>query len=88
MKFEPPISPQHALVRTTAVPRLMGDSLSGLYDKAARGLMTKPLKVGVRASALPLREIDAINAARIRGDSEDEIKTLVTRLHADRANAG
>jgi prophage regulatory protein len=86
MKFEP-LSAQHALVRTTAAPRLMGDSLSGLYDKAARGLMTKPLKVGARASALPLSEIEAINAARIRGASESEIKALVSRLHADRANA-
>ena len=87
MKFELPISPQHALVRTTAAPRLMGDSLSSLYDKASRGLTTKPLKVGARASALPLREIEAINAARIRCASEDEIRALVNKLHAERAQA-
>jgi prophage regulatory protein len=86
MKFEP-LTAQHALVRTTAAPRLMGDSLSGLYDKASRGLMTKPLKVGARASALPLREIEAINAARIRGADESEIRALVEQLHADRSKA-
>ncbi len=86
MKFEP-LAPLHALVRTSAAPRLMGDSLSGLYDKAARGLMTKPLKVGARASALPLREIEAINAARIRGADESEIRALVEQLHADRSKA-
>jgi prophage regulatory protein len=87
MKFELPTAPQHVLVRTTAAPRLMGGSLSDLYDKASRGLMTRPVKVGARASAIPLREIEAVNAARIRGASDDEIRALVSQLHADRSKA-
>jgi len=87
MKFTPHIASVNALLRVGDALALTGDSQSGFYQKVSGGLMTKPVKIGARATAVPVREIEAINAARIRGASEDEIKALVSRLHADRANA-
>jgi hypothetical protein len=42
----------------------------------------------LRAAAVPASEVAAVNAARIRGATDDEIKALVTKMHADRANSG
>ena len=88
MKFDPLIPAPNALLRFATARTLTGDSAGAFYKKIDAGLMTKPIKIGARQVALPFREVDAINAARIRGASEDEIKALVVQLHADRANAG
>src|SRR4051794_37245759 len=63
-------------------------SRSGHYADIAVGLCTKPVKIGKRAAAHPDYEIEAINAAHIRGASEEEIRDLVRRLHAARVDAG
>jgi prophage regulatory protein len=75
----------HALLRINAACALTGDTRSTYYAKAANGLMPKPIKIGPRAAALPAREIAAVNAARIRGASDADLKQLVTDLHAQRA---
>lgn len=77
----------HALMRTAAARAVTGDCESAFYAKVAGGLMTKPIKINSRATALPVREVEAINAARIRGASDAEIKALVAQLHADRSKA-
>ncbi len=87
MKFNQPIPIANALMRTAAARAVMGDVESAFYAKVAGGLITKPIKINSRTTALPVREVEAINAARIRGASEDEIKALVSRLHADRSKA-
>jgi prophage regulatory protein len=48
------------------------------------GLMTPPVHVGARRVAWPEYEIDEILKARIAGKSDFEIKTLVTKLVAQR----
>lgn len=53
-------------------------------DQIARGLLPPPVKIGARASAWPLHELQAVNAARVAGRSEDEIKQLVARLVKER----
>lgn len=79
---------RNALLRIEAARSATGDSHGGFYAKVAAGLMTRPLKIGPRAAAIPSYEVSAINAARIRGADEVEIKALVQRLHAERAQAG
>lgn len=79
------ITARNALLRIEAARSLTGDSRGQFYSKIADGLLTKPVKIGPRAVALPVREIEAVNAARIRGASEAEIRALVTRLHTERA---
>ena len=48
----------------------------------ARITLTLPALLAAREKL-----IEAINAARIRGASEDEIRALVNKLHAERAQA-
>lgn len=48
------------------------------------GLLTKPVQLGPRSVGWPDYEVKAINAARIAGKTDAEIKTLVNRLHAKR----
>jgi prophage regulatory protein len=58
-----------------------------LYGQIKQGLFTRPIRIGARAVAWLDSEIDAINRAQAAGKSNDEIRALVERLHADRATA-
>lgn len=60
-------------------------SHASIYNAVKEGLFTKPVKIGQRSVGWPDTEVLAINAARIAGQSETEIKELVSRLHAKRA---
>lgn len=53
------------------------------YLRIKQGLLTPPVKLG-RSSAWPEAEIEAINAAIIKGASNDEIRALVKELQAAR----
>jgi prophage regulatory protein len=88
VKFEPLIPTPNALLRIDTARTLTGDSAGSFYKKIAAGLLTRPIKTGARSCVVPFREVDAINAARIRGADENEIKALVDQLHADRAHVG
>lgn len=57
---------------------------STLYDKVAEGLFPKPCKLGKRASAWPEYEVDSVCRAMLAGQSEDEMRALVSALHAQR----
>ena len=61
-----------------------GKTRTPWYQDIAGGLMSKPVKLGVRAVGWPAAEVQAITAARIAGKSADEIRTLVAKLHAAR----
>ncbi|RZL65995.1 MAG: transcriptional regulator [Variovorax sp.] len=58
---------------------------SKLYADIQAGLYTRPVKIGPRASRWPRSEVAALNAARIAGKSNDEIRALVLQLMAARA---
>lgn len=77
----------NALARIDVARDLLGYSRSQLYARVKEKLLTEPVKIGPRAAAFPLREIDAINAARIAGKSDADIRALVERLHAARQSA-
>ena len=59
-------------------------SHASIYNAIKAGLFTKPVQIGQRSVGWPDTEIFAINAARIAGQSEAEIRELVIRLHAKR----
>ena len=61
-----------------------GDSRSTHYLNISKGLWTRPVKIGARSSAWPEHENEAINAARLAGKTEDEIRALVIELEASR----
>jgi prophage regulatory protein len=59
-------------------------SHASIYNAIKAGLFTKPVQIGQRAVGWPSSEVQAINAARIAGKSEAEIRELVKQLHAKR----
>jgi prophage regulatory protein len=59
-------------------------SHASVYTAIHEGLFTVPVPIGQRAVGWPDHEVIAINKARIRGDSDDQIRALVAKLHAAR----
>lgn len=59
-------------------------SHASIYNAIKAGLFTKPVQIGQRSVGWPDTEVFAINAARIAGQTEAEIRELVIRLHAKR----
>lgn len=55
-----------------------------VYDRVKDRMLTRPVKIGERSVAWPAYEIAAINAARVSGVGEEELRTLVDRLHSKR----
>lgn len=70
--------------RLPAVKSESGLSRSTLYLRISQGLWTKPVSLGARAVGWPSSEVTAINAARIAGKTDDEIRALVVKLEAAR----
>ena len=73
-----------AILRRKQFQGQSGFSRSTLYNRIGEGLWTQPVRLGLRAVGWPASEVEALNAARIAGKSDDEIRDLVTKLHADR----
>ena len=59
-------------------------SHASIYTAIKAGLFTKAVPIGERSVGWPDYEVAAINRARIAGQSEAEIRDLVSRLHAKR----
>ena len=59
-------------------------SHASIYTAIKDGLFTKPVAIGQRAVGWPSDEVQSINAARIAGKTEAEIRALVAWLHAKR----
>lgn len=73
------------LLRLPAVMERTGLARPTVYLRAKQGLFPRPVKLGSRMAAWPENEVAAINAARIAGKSDDEIRELVARLERERA---
>lgn len=74
----------HTILRLPAVLKERGRSRSAHYLDIQQGLFTKPVQIGLRAVGWPSGDASAINAARIAGKSDDEIRALVVKLEAAR----
>lgn len=75
------------IFRLPAVKSETGLSRSTLYLRISQGLWPKPVSLGARAVGWPAREVAAVNAARIAGKSDEEIRALVVKLEAARRTA-
>lgn len=73
-----------SLLRLPRACEISGRGRASFYSDIKKGLMVGVVKVGPNASAVPENELAAINAARIAGKSETEIRQLVSRLMEDR----
>lgn len=74
-------------LRRHEVSKLSALGRSSLYARIAQGLWPRQVSIGPRAVAWPANEVEAINSARIRGDSDDKIRVLVAQLMAARRGA-
>jgi prophage regulatory protein len=63
---------------------ILGRKHSSGYSDIAAGLITRPIAYGPQSKRLPLGEVRRIAAARIAGATDDEVRALVVRLHAER----
>lgn len=75
------------IFRLPAVKSESGLSRSTIYLRISQGLWTKPISLGARAVGWPSSEVAAINAARIAGKTDKEIRALVKKLEAERKSA-
>lgn len=65
-----------------------GYSRSTIYLRIAQGLWTRQVSLGPRCVGWPAHEVAALNAARISGKTDDEIRALVPKLESARRVAG
>jgi len=73
-----------AILRLPAVLRKRGRSRSAHYLDIDTGLFTHPVAIGARAVGWPEHEVAALNAARIAGWTDEQIRALVVRLEGER----
>ena len=74
----------HTILRLPTVKSETGLSRSTIYLRIAHGLWPKPVSLGGRAVGWPANEVAAVNAARIAGKTDEEIRALVVKLEAAR----
>lgn len=72
------------ILRRKQVEAESGYSRSTIYLRISQGLFTRPVSLGARAVGWPAGEVAAINAARIAGKPDPEIRALVSRLETAR----
>ena len=77
----------NTILRLPTVLIERGRSRSAHYLDIQQGLFTRPVAIGLRAVGWPAGELAAINAARIAGKSDEEIRELVLKLEAARKAA-
>jgi len=70
------------------IPPIIPISSSSWWEGVKSGKYPQPVKIGERSSAWPDYEVDAIIAAIIRGESEEQIKELVKNLVESRKTLG
>jgi prophage regulatory protein len=73
-----------AILRLPAVKLATGLSRSTIYLRIANEIFTHPVSLGGRAVGWPAHEVAALNAARIAGKPDAEIRELVAKLEAAR----
>lgn len=74
----------NTLLRLPAVKAQCGYSRSTIYLRISQRLWTRPVSLGARSVAWPASEVLALNAARIAGKSEADIRALVATLETAR----
>lgn len=81
------VTPGFTILRRKQVEVETGYSRSTIYLRIAQGLFVKPVSLGARAVGFPSEEVRALNAARIAGKTDSELRGLVVQLHAARTLA-
>ena len=77
----------HTILRLPATKSQSGYSRSTIYLRITQGLWTKQISLGPRCVGWPAHEVASLNAARIAGKTDDDIRALVLKLEAARKSA-
>ena len=77
----------NSILRIQQVGAATGLARSTIYALVSNGLLTTQVKLSERAVGWPALEISAINAARIAGKTDAEIREIVVGLEAARQTA-
>lgn len=73
------------ILRLPDVKRVLGHRAdASVYNAIRSGLFTSGVAIGQRAKGWPDYECDVINAARVAGKTDAELRELVKALHAKR----
>lgn len=72
------------ILRLPSVKAKSGYSRSTIYLRISQRLWPRPVSLGARAVGWPESEVAAMNAARIAGKTEADIRALVIRLESAR----
>ena len=73
------------IVRTRPdAQKALGLGATAFYERVEQGLIPRPFRLGAHASGLLSTEIEAIIRAWAAGISQDELRTLVAELTAER----
>jgi len=76
-----------AILRLPQVKSQSGYSRSTIYLRISQGLWTKPVNLGARSVGWPANEVASLNAARIAGKTDSQIRELVKKLETIRKTA-
>lgn len=77
----------HTILRRKQVEAATGYSRSTIYLRISQKLFIRPVSLGARAVGFPAGEVEALNAARIAGKKDADIRALVLKLEAARTMA-
>ena len=75
------------IFRLPVVKSESGYSRSTIYLRIDQGLWTRQVRLGPRCVGWPAHEVAALNAARISGKTDEEIRALVVKLETARKAA-
>ncbi len=71
-------------LKMTSLTKKTAKSKSAIYLDIKEGLFPKPVLLGARSVGFPEHEADIVNAARMAGMDDDEIRKLVIELEDKR----
>ena len=76
------------MLRRKQVETATGLSRSTIYLRITQGLWPTPISIGPRSVGWLSSEVQAMNAARIAGKTDDDIRELVSALERARLSVG
>ena len=74
------------LMKTPDVCAATGMKRPTLYEHMAKGTFIRPVKLAPKLAVWPKDEVAQINAARVRGATDDQIRALVIEMTEARKN--
>jgi prophage regulatory protein len=82
------MNPNIQLIRRVEVLAITKRSKSSLQQDEKNGVICPPISIGERAVAYIRSEVEAVIQARVKGHSQDQLRSLVKLLLSQRKEVG